>query len=697
MPAEKEHLVKIELLLKMHKRGMTISDISGELNLNRNSVAKYLDILVSSGRAERTGFGNTGVFFLSHRVPVSSLLNFSSEFVILLDYKGRIIQVNECLLSCFGVTRESLEGKTLDEAPVEMIRAFKDMDIFTRTGVVRECTSEVSTLLSGEAYHFRVKVVPTLFEDGKHGFTILIENVTTQKRYEQELIRSEARYRAIVEDQTDLICRRLPNGTITFANDAFCRYFGKKHDDLIGTSFSPVTASPGSGDKPGDPRRDQAGTTEDRVILANGAIKWIQWKNRALHSETGGIVEIQSVGRDITGQREREKEILLRDCAISRSSHPIALFDMIGRAVYLNSAFLSFFGYPDDHELIGHPVEKCFPRSDADHNIHQIAAALREHGHYEATFEARKRDGTRFEVEFYGRLIGDDRYFPHGGIVLFAEHRRGAPADEGKTVSIAVGRLPVVNKMRDEGAKDMTGPKGEGTWKQAGPTGETGGDRIGPSQGGTVDRQEQPAGIPGKPSPGSDAGDPGHGSGQQTSPVSVGDSPGIPPLSFDELVDFILDPTFIVDREKNIIAWNRAMEIFTGIPKEEVMGGSGHGNAFSIYPEKRPILIDLLDLPEDVLCQEHPDVRRYGDTLFRERFIPGFRGTPGAYIYAKAAYLLDREGRCLASMETVTDITDWRTAQESLERMRDEIDTRFTGLIRQLEEKIGSLDEMPER
>jgi PAS domain S-box-containing protein len=678
MPAEKEYPIKIESLLKLHKRGLTISDISQKLNLNRNSVAKYLDNLVTSGRAERTGFGNTGVFYLSQRVPVSSLLNFSSEFVIVLNDQGRIIQVNECLLSFFGETRESLEGKTLDEAPVEMIRACKDLDLFKQPGIRRESATEMSTLLFGESYHFRVKVLPTLLEDGGHGFTILIENVTPQKRYEQELIRSEARYRAIVEDQTDLICRRLPDGTITFVNDAFCRYFGKKPDDLMGTVFSPVIASPGSGDVPGAPRATgrpfRTSTTEDRVILENGEIKWLQWKNRALHDKAGNIVEIQSVGRDITGQREREKEILLRDCAVARSSHPIALFDMIGRAIYLNSAFLSLFGYPDDREIIGHPVEQCFPRTDAHHNIHQFATALREQGHWEGVVQARKKDGTWFEAGFYGRLIGDDRYFPHCGLVLFTGHPRGIPSDPGKTVATATG-----------------GEGGVPVRNQTGPPGEVAGNL-----------QERgsftPAGTPGDPVPGGEAGYPEHySSGQHPAPCSAGDSPEIPSLTFKELVDFIMHPTFIVDPEKNIIAWNRAMEIFTGIKKEEVIGSSGYGNAFSIYPGKRPMLIDLLDLPEDVRCREQPDVRRYGDTLFLERFIPGLKGTPGAYIYAKAAHLLDPDGRCIGAMETVNDITDWRNAQESLKKMRDEIDITFTGLIRQLEERIGSLDDCPER
>ena len=666
MPVEKDYLVKIESLLKLNKRGLTIADISRKLNLNRNSVAKYLDILVTSGRAERSGFGNTGVFFLSQRVPVSSLLDFSSGFVIVLNDQGRVVQVNEGLLSFFGQTRESLEGKTLDEAPVEMIRDFRDLDIFRQPGICRECATEMSTQVSGESYHFRVRALPTLFEDGGHGFTILIENVTPQKRYEQELIRSEARYRAIVEDQTDLICRRFPDGTITYVNDAFCRYFGKQSQDLIGTAFSPVIASPGSGDVPGATGRPfPTSTTEDRVMLENGEIKWIQWKNRALYDDAGHVIEIQSVGRDVTGQREREKEILIRDCDVTRVPHPVALFDLIGRAIYVNSAFLSLFGYPDDREIIGQPLEQCFPRTDARDNINQVAAALREQGHWEGVVQARKRDGTGFEIGFYSRMIGNDRYFPHCGFVLCTGHPRGIPSDPRT-------RSPPPPEERGKfrsGTRPGCRKNVPGTCRSVAV--RPGRDPRGP---GTAWRCRIRA---------------------ASCRLWFGGRPGTPRLAFGELVDFIMHPTFIVDPGKNIIAWNRGMEIFTGLQKEEVIGSPGYGNAFSIYPDKRPMLIDLLDLPDEVCCREHPDVRRYGDTLFLERYIPGFKGTPGAYIYAKAAYLLDPGGRRLGSMETVTDITDWRNAQESLEKMRDEIDITFTGLIRQLEENIGSLEDRP--
>jgi PAS domain S-box-containing protein len=124
---------------------------------------------------------------------------------------------------------------------------------------------------------------------------------------------SEERYRAIVEDQTELICRFLPDGTLTFVNEAYCRYFGKPREELIGYSFSPlvaeedkalVVAAFNSLDK-----SNQVVTYEHRVVLPDGSLRWQQWTDRLVFFESGKILEYASVGRDITERKKAEDEL----------------------------------------------------------------------------------------------------------------------------------------------------------------------------------------------------------------------------------------------------------------------------------------------------------------------------------------------------------------------------------------------------
>ncbi len=128
------------------------------------------------------------------------------------------------------------------------------------------------------------------------------------------LRQSQERYRAIVEDQTELICRFKPDDTITFVNDAYCRYFNKSRESLIGQKFLP--------EMPPEDRKlitqnfrslslqQPINTYEHRIILPSGEIRWQQWSDRALFDEQGNFVECQAVGRDITQLKQAEAEIL---------------------------------------------------------------------------------------------------------------------------------------------------------------------------------------------------------------------------------------------------------------------------------------------------------------------------------------------------------------------------------------------------
>jgi PAS domain S-box-containing protein len=137
-----------------------------------------------------------------------------------------------------------------------------------------------------------------------------LDELTCQGRALRE---SEERYRNVVEDQTEFISRFLPDGTHVFVNEAYCRYFSKTPDEIIGTPFRPdipkedqkrIRAHFGS-----LTRDNPFATIEHRVIMPDGTIRWHQWSDRAIFDKDGHIREYQSVGRDITDKKKVEDNL----------------------------------------------------------------------------------------------------------------------------------------------------------------------------------------------------------------------------------------------------------------------------------------------------------------------------------------------------------------------------------------------------
>ncbi len=126
------------------------------------------------------------------------------------------------------------------------------------------------------------------------------QHLATQSALEQ----SERRYRAIVEDQSELIVRLLPDFTISFVNPAWCEFFGRRPESLIGRSILDVVGEA----RREEMRRSLARLGPEYVVVerdaqvadGGGRLRWMHWVSRGIFDEDGRLNEIQSVGRDVT-------------------------------------------------------------------------------------------------------------------------------------------------------------------------------------------------------------------------------------------------------------------------------------------------------------------------------------------------------------------------------------------------------------
>ncbi len=128
---------------------------------------------------------------------------------------------------------------------------------------------------------------------------------------ERDLRMSEERYREVVESQTDLVCRYLPDGTLTFANGAYCRFFGYPHEKIIGRKFFdfiPEGNRAAAIEHVATLNRERRPlTVEHEVILPDGSIGWQHWADYPVLDPEGRLTEFQGIGRDITDRKRVEE------------------------------------------------------------------------------------------------------------------------------------------------------------------------------------------------------------------------------------------------------------------------------------------------------------------------------------------------------------------------------------------------------
>lgn len=463
---DQDKITRIKNLLQFHPKGLTISDISQKLKISRISIAKYLDILLVSGQVEMKAFGAAKAYFLSSRVPISAMLSFSSDYILSLDNGYRILQVNAKFLEFMHTQREDVVGKEITQTPFLFLKDVANQSILARTGEETEFSTEIIFKKGDVTHYFKVKVVPTVFDDGSQGLTIILEDVTEPKRAEQ--MRS---FLASIVESSD--------------------------DAIIG-------------------------------------------------------------------------------------------MDLDGMIVSWNRAAEEMYGYASP-EIVGKSIEVLIPESYRDEcrsmirKIHQ--------GESITHFETRRlnKEGTILDVSLTISPIRESH-----------------------------GRVTAISTV----CRDLTYLK------------------------------------------------------------TMQEDVRIKKRKLQEIIDFLPDPTFILDRNKNILGWNRALEVFSGVNRSDVLGKNCLSALSSFTDSIQPQLIDLLCKSRVEIQNEYPNITIIGDTVSTEIYLPKKK----IHVVVKACPIYDHNGSPIGAIESIKDITHWKIVQEGIRKSHE----RIKG---ELQEKIETLDE----
>jgi PAS domain S-box-containing protein len=384
--------------LKTYPKGITIAELAKQLNLNRISTSKYLNMLFASGQAEMRIFGPSKVFYPSQRIPLSAILNFSTSHLLVMDDNLTIIDANDALLRFFSLEKEELVGQRIDFSP---IAGFFDPTIvpqIKRSLESHDSTLETRITLQGKDHVLKIKCIPTVFESGDHGVSLLSEDITELTQYRQhleelvderakelqktndrlkkeinshkksriELENSEKKYRELVENANSIILKMDSEGNIIFFNEFARHFFGYTENEVLGKSIYD-TIVPSTDASGNDLRKsledvrhnpDKYERNENENVKKNGERVWISWTNKLIRNDEGIVTGMLSIGNDIT--ESKRVKVLLKvseerfRLAMDASSDSIWDWDITTDRSYFSPAYYRILGYePEDLTATG--------------------------------------------------------------------------------------------------------------------------------------------------------------------------------------------------------------------------------------------------------------------------------------------------------------------------------------------------------
>jgi PAS domain S-box-containing protein len=223
---------------------MNVIEIAAAIEMHRQSVTKYLEMLMVAGQVEMRTFGPAKVYYLSQRLPLSAMLSISSDMIILLDRDLKIINANDAFLARMSAAREDILNKVIGSIyfPLEFQPSI--IPFIADAILGKESRIEAVYRKKGKEQFFDVKFLPVVFDDGQPGATVILEDVTGQRRAERErekilarLKESDQSFRILIHNLRSGVVLVEASGRFSIYNPAYLQIFGFADEDMKGLNI----------------------------------------------------------------------------------------------------------------------------------------------------------------------------------------------------------------------------------------------------------------------------------------------------------------------------------------------------------------------------------------------------------------------------------------------------------------------------
>ncbi|MDD1729638.1 MAG: PAS domain S-box protein, partial [Methanospirillum sp.] len=299
------------------KKYLSISEVAQLCGHHRHTVARYLDSLVLSGRLEMREHGQKKKYYIADIKPESSLLNFSSHILIILNTDLTIRWVNDTFLRLFQSTSESVIGLSIESLQLERIfgPAFTQEVRIVSAGETRSFETTIEQEEKERTYLFTISSV-SFFQE-RPALVINGEDITEKHTLLEAIRVNESNLRLITESVRDIIIRWDVQGIISYVSPACAMLTGFVSSEIVDRNISDYI-------HPDDYAALQEELKEISGIVnkppasfrfrhLNGEWIWFETTTTPHLSEIGEIEDYISVWRDITERLEAETRLALSE------------------------------------------------------------------------------------------------------------------------------------------------------------------------------------------------------------------------------------------------------------------------------------------------------------------------------------------------------------------------------------------------
>jgi PAS domain S-box-containing protein len=248
-----------------------------------------------------------------------ALLNTAHEAIISISTKGIITLFSASACRMFGYQADEIVGENI----CQLIHNKSSLYCQGCCNEIAFCACYLINIKlpineiqgvrkNGEVFPMQL-VMDELQTERQHVFICFIHDLTAEKQVESKLKHSEAKYRAVVEDQTNLICRYDADFKLSFVNNAYCQFFKKSKEQLINTcildNLPKETQEWLKNNHRNLTQENPINQHENSIITFEGRTEWMQWTNRAIFDKNN-LVEFQGIGTITTDKKEAELRLL---------------------------------------------------------------------------------------------------------------------------------------------------------------------------------------------------------------------------------------------------------------------------------------------------------------------------------------------------------------------------------------------------